>query len=160
MTKEIKNRPTDFKLLVSSRAAAGPVTPGIRVRPTLKARTNFGSRNFPPSIKMEELRQELKAKRAVGLSLMELKVWLEASDLDVGFELKGSGTSLISKILDAMKAGKVTFRGKRKCNVEKSDHEAVSLEPFHYLKRMILDHLFEPNENQKSALYPYHRRYT
>ena len=77
---------------------------------------------------MEELRQQLKAMRAVGMSLQELKKWLEDSDLDVRFELKGSGTSLIGKILDAMKAGKVTFRGKRKSNSETPDCEPVSIE--------------------------------
>ena len=63
---------------------------------------------------MEQIRQKLKAQRAVGMNMEELKVWLADSNLDIGFELKGSANVLIGKILDAMKEGKVKFRAEVK----------------------------------------------
>ncbi len=70
---------------------------------------------------MEEIRQQLKAKKAVGMNMDELKKWLDESNLDIGFEIKGGANSVIGKILDAMKEGKVKFR------TGASDHESKSI---------------------------------
>ncbi len=59
---------------------------------------------------MEEIRQQLKAKKAVGMSMGELKKWLDDKNLDIGFEIKGGANGAIGSILDAMKEGKVKFR--------------------------------------------------
>jgi hypothetical protein len=59
---------------------------------------------------IEEIRQELKAKKAVGMNMIELRKWIDESNLDIGIELKGAANSVIGKILDAMKEGKVQFR--------------------------------------------------
>ena len=45
--------------------------------------------------------------------MAELKKWLDDSNLNVGFDLKGTSSGLIAKILDAMKNGKVKKRGER-----------------------------------------------
>ena len=80
---------------------------------------------------MEEIRKQLKEKKAVGMNMEELKKWLDESNVDIGFELKGGANTVIGKILDAMKEGKVQFRtgsrGQQAKSVPNVESEKVRL---------------------------------